>query len=459
MTSTTRCNRGGFVYVMAIVMLAVFTTLMVAVMAGANSSVQQSHNQHLVMDARLAAESGLGFVLEHLGHIQLPTDTTEENLAANLCEKLGARLNGTANLNGTSVSYSDGVVSVPAVSVDGSSFECSVVQTGADRCRLEVLGRRGEITRRIAIDLHLQATPSKVFDYGMASRGQILISGNANISGVNSGDEASILSATVLHQDDAIHIGGNVTISGDLGVTGDEGSVIITGTPSIAGSSNPDTYADHIHFGVDDPEFPTIDTSALAALATTLVDSSTDVKSEKIWDNIRIAAGTNPNFTSKQILNGIIYIEAPNIVMFEAQVEINGFIVTEDNGSELDDCQIRFAGGVEAYGVENLPDTEEFAAVKEQTGTFILAPGFGVTFAGHVTAINGCIAADELTFTGTAEGTVRGTLIGLEDLPANIGGNVDIFIDRENADTDPVGFLKPFELVPEPTTYRELIGE
>ena len=41
---------------MAIVMLAIFTTLMVAVTSGANSSVQQSHNQQLVMDARLAAE-------------------------------------------------------------------------------------------------------------------------------------------------------------------------------------------------------------------------------------------------------------------------------------------------------------------------------------------------------------------------------------------------------------------
>jgi len=445
---------------MAIVMLAAFMALMVAVTSGANSSVQKSHNQHLVLDARLAAESGLGFVLEHLRHIQLPTDTTEENLAARLCEKLGARLDGSANLNGSPVSYGDGMVSIPTIAVDGSSFQCAFVQTGADSCRLEVLGRQGEISRRIAIDLDLVATPSKVFDYGMASRGQILISGNANIAGVNNNEEASILSATVLNKDDAIHIGGNVTVSGDLGVTGEEGSVIITGTPSIAGSSDPSTYADHIHFGVDEPEFPTIDTSSLVGLATNLVDSSSHFGGSKtVWDNIRIAANTNPNFSSKHVLNGIIYIEAPNIVRFEGQVEINGFIVTEDNGSDLDDCQIRFAGGVEAYGVENLPDTEEFAAVKEQTGTFILAPGFGVTFAGHVTAINGCIAADELTFTGTAEGTVRGTLIGLEDRPASIGGNVDIFIDRENADTDPVGFIKPFELVPDPTTYRELVGE
>jgi len=108
--------------------------------------------------------------------------------------------------------------------------------------------------------------------------------------------------------------------------------------------------------------------------------------------------------------------------------------------------------------VEVLPSTPTFAAVKQQTGTFVLAPGFGVTFAGNFSAINGAIAADQLTFTGTAEGLVRGSVIGLRDITTRVGGNVDIFVDRSNADPNPAGFLKPFALIPQPETYQELTG-
>ena len=111
-----------------------------------------------------------------------------------------------------------------------------------------------------------------------------------------------------------------------------------------------------------------------------------------------------------------------------------------------------------AYGVEVLPDTPEFAAVKQQTGTFVLAPGFGVTFSGNFGAVNGSIAADQLTFTGTAEGVVRGAVLGLADLPATLSGHVEIRVDRAHAAPHPAGFVQSFALVPVASTYLELKG-
>ena len=151
----------------------------------------------------------------------------------------------------------------------------------------------------------------------------------------------------------------------------------------------------------------------------------------------------------------MVYVEAPNVVRFEGGAELNGFIVTQDTGQTIGNCQIHFAGHVEAHGVEALPDTSQFAAVKQQTGTFIVAPGFGVTFAGSFSAINGSIAADQLTFTGTAEGVIKGSVIGLEDIPTVIGGNVDIYVDRENANPDPAGFVKSLAFSPVPGSYAE----
>ena len=130
-------------------------------------------------------------------------------------------------------------------------------------------------------------------------------------------------------------------------------------------------------------------------------------------------------------------------------------VVTEPSTQPLSACTLRFAGNVEAYGVETLPATSQFAAIRAQTGTFVLAPGFDVTFAGNFSAINGTIAADKLTFTGSATGTVKGAVIGLSPQPTSVGGNVDILVDRQNAAPHPAGFVQTFTLAPQSSTYRE----
>ena len=445
----------GFSHILALMTVAVCSTFALTLTTSSTLSLRQSDNYRVSVSARLIAESGLAFALQRMESVRLPNSTTEAILLANLYEALAEKLDGTSNLAGNPVTHTDSAVSVPPIALAEGTFSCQFSQTAPDQCLLEVLGTTRGVSRRVSIRLNLVQARSKAFDYGVASRGQVIIAGNAQIIGVNEGAEASILSATTLHED-AISISGNVVVSGDLVVAGEGTTVVISGSPSIAGFTDPNDYADHIHFGVEAPDFPELETAGLAALATNVVDASTDFQTPgQTWDNIYIVAGTNPKFANNQVLNGVIYVEAPNIVRFEGQTTINGLIVTQDSEQELDDCQIHFAGGVEAYGVETLPDTPEFAAVKENTGTFILAPGFGLTFTGHVTAVNGCIAADQLTFTGSAEGTVNGSIIGLRDLPTTIGGNVDIFIDRSNADPNPAGFLSPFALVPQPESYRE----
>ncbi len=193
-------------------------------------------------------------------------------------------------------------------------------------------------------------------------------------------------------------------------------------------------------------------------LAVNVIDANTNL-SAGVYNNIRIAAGTNPDFTSDVVLNGVVYVEAPNIVRFRGQTTINGLIVTQDKDLPLELCQLDFAGGVHANGVELLPDTSEFTAVKEYTGSFIIAPGFGAVFSGNFGTVNGAIAADQLTFAGTAEGTVNGTVIGLEDLPTMLGGNVIIRVNREGDGSTAAGFLESFALIPQPESYSELAGE
>ncbi len=449
-------GRGGSVYILAMVFIAIFSALAVGFVSATTLGIRASGNHRAAMDAQLAAESGLSFMLQRLGNIRLPGTTTQATFLANLQAAMAADMGGTANLAGGAIAIEGNAVQVPAISLGSGAFTAAVSCKDANHATIRVEGTSGGLTRRVEMDLDLSSRRAGAFDFGLASRGRIEISGSSQIVGVNNPAEASVISVTS-NVYPAISISGNVIVSGDLSVSGQNCYVDISGTPTIAGSSNPAIIAQHIHAGVTPPDFPAIDVAPLAALATNVVNSSTDISQKgTVFKNIRIAAGTNPTFSSDIEIQGVVYIEAPNNVRFEGQTTLRGMIVTEPNVAAVDNCQIHFAGHVDAYGVETLPTTAEFAAVRQQTGTFIVAPGFGVTFAGSFSAINGSIAADQLTFTGTAEGVVQGSVIGLADRPTSIGGNVEINVDRAHADSDPAGFINPKALTPDPDTYREV---
>lgn len=449
-------TRPAVIYILALLLLSVFTTLSITLAVTTNTGMQQSDNYNKVAGAQLAAESGLSFMLEIMGDISVPGSTTQETFAENLRQAIACQLEGTDNLAGQSVSATATTVTVPAISIDGRTFSASITWLDTGKCLLAVSGSAGSFTRHLTMELSLIPRRAAAFEYGLASRGPITIFGNAKIIGVNYPSEASVISVSE-SQPNALTVDGSSEVSGDLYVSGENASVTISGHPTVAGSSDPEEIAEHVHIGVDEPDFPEINVDPLAAMATYTLQP-TDPTTTGVFNNLVIPAGMNPNFTSDVVLNGVVYIEAPNTVTFTGKCTLNGIVVTQETDLPIASCQLFFAGRVEANGVDVLPDTPEFAAIKEETGTFILAPGFGVTFAGNFTAINGSIAADQLTFTGTAEGTVKGSVIGLADLQTSVGGNVDIYVDRQDADADPSGFVPSIGFEPIPDSYAEPSG-
>jgi hypothetical protein len=209
---------------------------------------------------------------------------------------------------------------------------------------------------------------------------------------------------------------------------------------------------------VDPPVFPVVDTSVFKPLATSVIDSHTSTSHHgAVFNNVIIKANTNPTFSSDVVLNGVVYIEAPNTVTFTSKVTLNGLVAT-DAGTDLSSCRLSFQGQVEAFGVEALPATPEFAAVKQMTGTFIAAPGFDVNFAGQFTTINGTVAADKLTFTGQSGGTIKGSLLGLSNAACTIEGTVDINIDRSGGNVTPdAGFKMPVVVGVVQGSFKEVI--
>ena len=46
-----------------------------------------------------------------------------------------------------------------------------------------------------------------------------------------------------------------------------------------------------------------------------------------------LALGTNPTFASDVVINGVIFVEAPNVVTFSGKVTINGLVAATNSGS------------------------------------------------------------------------------------------------------------------------------
>lgn len=437
------------VYVLALVVLALCTSLAVAVASGTGANLARIDNMQKSFNAQLAAESGLAFMLQTISEAKLPKDTDYDTLMTNLAAELGDALNDTPNLGDSTVTMMGSTVSVPAITMGDAVFYTTLTRLNTDgdgnqQCRLSITGASDGMTRSISIDLCLKTTPPPLFDYGIASKGTIDISGNAKILSLSEAGDASIFSAA----DDStvISAAGNATLAGDLYACAEDVSAIsLTGNSEVGGTTDTDEiYSEHVHLDQDEPEFPEFDLSPFPGLATETVDSSTKTSGNKTFNNIHILPDANPTFNGNIVINGIAYIEAPNNVKFNGNLVINGFVVTSDGGDlPISGNQLTFNGNVSVPGVDALPDTEEFADVKLQKGTAILAPGFGVTFKGNNSGINGLIAADQLTFRGnsTLGGELTGMILGLADLPMSLRGNTTITINREEDDYTPVGFL------------------
>ena len=447
------------------VVLALCTTLAVAMASGTTLNLARSDNMQKAFKAQLAAEGGLGFMLQSISGAKLSKDTDYNTVMGNLAVALGGILDDTPNLGGSVVSGTESTVTIPAITVEGAVFSCVLTRLGPDgqgnqQCRVSVTGSAGGMSRLVSLDLRLKPASPALFDYGVASRGSIEIKGNAKILSISETADASIFSAA----DDStvIQANGNAKVAGDLYVCNDDISTInLTGNVEVGGETDTDEiFANHTHLNQDDPDFPELDLTPFDGLTTTVIDGSTPTGGDITFENARILPNVNPTFSGNITFNGIVYVEAPNKVKFTGNLVVNGFIVTSDGSSlPLSDNQLTFTGNVSVPGVDALPDTAEFTAIKALTGTAILAPGFGVTFTGNNSGIDGLIAADQLTFRGNTSlgGELTGMILGLTDLPMSLRGNTKITINRQDDDYTPVGFKysSAFEVISD--TYAETV--
>jgi hypothetical protein len=174
-------------------------------------------------------------------------------------------------------------------------------------------------------------------------------------------------------------------------------------------------------------------------------------------ENVRIPAGVNPTFSGNVTIRGIVFIEQPNVVTFTGNTTITGIIAGDgDLADNSGTNQVNIIGSVVSNPVTDLPAESQFAQLRDETGTFMVTPGFSVSFGGNFDTLNGTIAANGVEFFGNAGGTIEGSVINYSNTPMTLTGNSDLIFNRSGITETPAGFTPELRLEYDPASYSEV---
>jgi len=456
---TSRKSQKATALLISLIVLAVLSAWAVAINSMSGANLQLGENLQKANSARGSAESGFDILRFWLDRIYMPGSTEPYDRFSSLANFLAADLavNGISNI--PVEIYADhvsiGCEPNPPVVLNSSAgeyFSAELQTTGdVDILQMDITGSSGAVKRTIRVNYNFGTRAHTVFDYGVATKGSLELHGNITMSGANIELDAGVY-IECPNDVNALTIIGNSSIAGDVHITNPDATVDLQGgQAAIGGETAPGAY-EHVFTGIAQTEFPVPDPTYFEHYVQNTYDPN-NVLTE--YQNVRIPAGTNPTF-STVTLKGVVYIETPNVVTFSGDTSITGIIV--GNGDLADNSgtnQIIFLGTVDSNSVDQLGP--EFGQLRDETGTFLMAPGFTASFGGNFETLNGAIAANGIQFFGDAGGTIEGSVLNYSNTPMVLDGNTDLYFNRSGTAEMPAGFGPEIILYYVPDSYSEVV--
>ncbi len=455
-----RTGSRGSILVVSMILILVCSALAVSMASMSGSNVQLAENQRKANRARANAESGFDVIRYWMSRVAISGTTTESQRFSAIAASLQNELSGDSISNITTSSNSS-TITIPSVVLDsetGDSFSAVMVMEDVNTIRIDVTGSSDSFTKTIRGSYDFSTRGTYAFDFGVATKGPLSLTGNIDIEGVNLAVEASVYIESA-SSNLALSITGNSQIAGDVSIVNPIANVELQGKKAgIGGETGQSAIDNHVDFGVPPTEFPEPVPGIFESYAVNIVDSNTNTSSDATFENIRILANTNPVFSGHATLKGIVYIETPNVVEFTGGADITGIVVgdgdIEDNSGTN---KIIFRGNVSSHPITELPDEAQYDGLQEQAGTFTMAPGFQVSFGGSFDALCGAIAGNGVEFFGNAGGIINGSVINYSGDAMTLTGNSDLYFNRSGTTTSPAGFVPEIILKYNSTSYSEVM--
>jgi len=266
-------HRKGIALVIALIFITIFSTLAVAMFTMSSNNTIVASNLHTVNKARSAAESGLEVLRYYIEQITIPSSVSENDRFSTMANQLIYLTNvGSNNLPiyydhnpadpHIHIGYSNSPVTLSQT--DGQSFYARITPDGTNGLIVSITGESGEIDRNIISGFTYGTQPHSVFDYGIATRGPLLMSGQTSVADVDVADgELQVKSDVFIDTDitlgDSFSIDNKASVAGDVHIV-DENANYSIGTKSSIGGETGGDAEDHVFVGADPVDFPYPDT-------------------------------------------------------------------------------------------------------------------------------------------------------------------------------------------------------
>ena len=450
----------GAVMIVSMIILLVISSLAVSIAAMSGSNLQLASNQHKANHARACAESGFDIIRYWLSRVSVSGSSDPEIRLYYIAESLYDELTDE-DISNMTLSYENSCISIPEVILDsntGDCFSASITLPDSENLQVIVTGRSGLMTKTISAQYTFDIEGHPIFNYGVATKGPLALSGNIELDGINVSVEASVFIESE-SSNLALSIIGNSKIAGDVSIVNPMANVYLQGGQAgIGGETGDDAVDNHVSFGVPQVDFPEPDPGYFEQFVVSEIDCNTNTSVDATYENVRIKANTNPTFSAQTTLNGVVFVETPNVVQFLGGADITGIVVGDgDITDNSGDNQLIFSGNVESHLVSELPEETQFEEIRDLTETFIIAPGFNLSFSGNFTTLSGAIAGNGIEFSGNAGGVINGTIINYSGDEMTLSGNSDLFFNHSGVSEAPAGFVPQLVMTYNPASYTEVM--
>ena len=469
-----RNRRRGITSAIAMMFLVLIGLMAMGFYAMTTTATTLSKNDRRTAKSLMAAESGIQFMRNRLAHVNIPAGTASANLLTELYNDLSVDDMILGNIGSATITRSGNIITIPAITTDSlenSGFTVTLTDVGSvGEIVCTVRGYSGKTSsssglaqKGVRLDFNRKAINTSIFNQAVASRGKFnMLKGSISaVAGVSSDSIIKVMSA----QKTAgafVMSGGTIgsATGGEIGVLLDanlDGKPDATATTISSGTVHGTTNItsiknNYVKLVSPEPEFPTFDTTSVAAYATNTYTGATS----GTLQNMRIPAGTNPNFTGNVTVQGVLYIESPNTVDFRGSVNMQGFIVFENKNSSA--VNVITASGNFTYG--DLPSDPQFDPLRAITGISILAPTAAVTMGGSVDSqVRGNMILGSFASSGSADIIItKGSIITMDPSATSAtfnGKNVKfVSVGVDNQPPSLVNFTT--KLMPTEGSYIEL---
>jgi hypothetical protein len=417
------------------------------------NNIQLASNHQNLNAALVAAQSGHEVVRYLLSRVLISSATPPSQYFSEIITAVRKEMTDYG-ISGIAVATDGTIATVTLDSTTGRSFDGQIQVDAGQPTVMEVsvTGRSGQASKTITTAYNIEPYEFPIFNYGLATKGPLNFPGNPTITAVNEAWEADMFvesSGNLI----AVQVNGNTNFDGDISIGNSAANVYFDGDVQIAGDHGQDAIENHVSIGMESPEFPTPDTDRFRQYAIgTTIDSSTDTTDNMILTNTYIEAGANPRFEGNVKINGILFIESPNIVVFDGNADIKGMIVADGSVENPGTNSMTFNGNFQSG---SFPSDSEFDTMRSEEGSSMLAPGFALTLAGNFSSLGGVMAVSGFHLAGNAGAVVEGTILNYSGDPTLVEGNATLNFDRAGSVKVPAGFDLYRELNYEPASYSE----